>query len=304
MGYEDRDYYREEGKGAGAILPDTMFGKLIFVTVILYLMQIIITYPDMGNDGGRLSPVQEWLELRPTSVLQGQIWRLVTYVFVHPRQEVFSILFGMLLLYWLGNSIEPMIGSREFLRLYLTGALCSSLCHQGVATYYGAEIPMMGSGGAIMCLFMAFARYYPRAVIRIYWIFPIEVRWLAALYVIFDLHPVLLALSGDMPMTQAIGSLSHLGGGVFGFCYAHYRWRLEYWTSWPGDALLRIRRWWRRPRLRVLHPEMGGQPATRLEDEMDRILQKISSQGEVSLTEKERQILAEASRQLRSRKSV
>ena len=45
----------------------------------------------------------------------------------------------------------------------------------------------------------------PTATIRIFWFFPIEVRWIVILYVLFDLYPVLLTLSGDKIYVGHVG---------------------------------------------------------------------------------------------------
>ena len=53
--------------------------------------------------GMRVSVVQEWLELSPEkTILEGQLWRLVTCAFCHMRFGVWHILFNMLMLYWFG----------------------------------------------------------------------------------------------------------------------------------------------------------------------------------------------------------
>src|SRR5204863_317405 len=62
--------------------------------------------------------------------------------------------------------------------------------------------------------------------ICIFWFFPIEIRWLMLFYLIYDLHPVLLALSGDR-FSTGIAHAAHLGGLAFGFAYAKFDWRLE-----------------------------------------------------------------------------
>src|SRR5687768_7054846 len=47
----------------------------------------------------RVCIVHEWFDLKPSLVLRGQVWRLLTYSFCHDRMGVFHILFNMLFLY-------------------------------------------------------------------------------------------------------------------------------------------------------------------------------------------------------------
>ncbi len=66
----------------------------------------------------------------------------------------------------------------------------------GVELVTGSSIPAIGASGAVMAVVMLYAMHFPREPIRIIW-FSVEMRWLVLFYLIWDLHPVLLALAGD-----------------------------------------------------------------------------------------------------------
>ncbi len=143
----------------------------------------------------------------------------------------------MLFFYWFGSTLEVMYGSREFLLFYLSAALTASLAFVGLDLITGGAAPMIGASGAVMGVTMLFAIHYPRHVIYVMLIIPIEVRWLVCLYVIFDLHPVLLALAGDRQFT-GVAHAAHLGGLAFGFLYWKRGWRLEPLIQALADAPL------------------------------------------------------------------
>lgn len=242
----------------------------------------------------KVSIVQKWLELDARKVLRGQIWRLLTCAFCHDRLSVFHILFNMLFLWWFGITLERMYGSREFLLFYIAAALVASLAYVGLELATGSNIPAIGASGAVMGVTMLYACFYPRHTIRILFLIPVEIRWIVLFYVIFDLHPVLLALAGD-PQYTGVADAAHLGGLAFGFVYWKTSLRLEpYWDALtrlrlPGGRRLRVYReppaqYQRRPR----------RPAA--DDQVDQILQKISEQGLDSLTDQERRALEDASR--------
>ena len=101
---------------------------------------------------------------------------------------------------------------------------------------------------------------------------------------LFDLHPVLLALAGDRMFTGVVRHASHLGGLAFGFLYWRSGGRLEpvldrFPTARPGRKPMAFRELV----IRQFVPRDGG-----LTERIDEILKKISEQGTGSLTEAER----------------
>jgi hypothetical protein len=86
-----------------------------------------------------------------------------------------------------------------------------------------------------------------------------------------------------------------LGGAVFGFIY--YRTGLNLGRLIPRRLSMGAFRW--RPKLRIHDPEEAGKD---LNQQVDRILEKISRQGEASLTKSERRTLEEASRRYQRRR--
>ncbi len=337
MGLYDRDYYRA-GVTGQEIPPVCKW--LIIATVVVFLLQIFITRPmrpeDLrwpygppiapGPDSGerpapdtdqdephrdmpdlallpRVSLVEEWLQLDPNEVLRhGQVWRLVTCAFCHDRFGVWHILINMLFLYWFGRMLEPLYGSREFLLFYLAAAVVSSLSYIGLDLFTHESAPAIGASGAVMAVVVLYAIHHPRERIYVFMMIPVEIRWLVLLYVVYDLHPVLLALSGS-PVQTGVAHAAHLGGAAFGFVYWRHHLRLEDWLD-------RVRQWRKlrplrlRPRLRVYRPsEPPSEAAPRedLEGLVDKILAKIHEEGQSSLTEVERELLRMAGERYRKR---
>jgi membrane associated rhomboid family serine protease len=245
--------------------------------------------------GMRVSIVQEWLELDPKmTVERGQVWRLVTCAFCHNRYGVWHVLFNMLMLYWFGTRLERMYGSREFFLFYLVAVLCASLAYLALAYYTGSKIPAIGASGGVMGVMMLYTIYYPFETFLFCWLIPIPLWALLGLYIVFDLHPILLALAGDRLFT-GVAHAGHLGGLAFGFLYL-----------WSGVRLEGIfDRKWHTPRLRKVKPS-PVRPSIPQHDELaarvDEILEKISRQGKESLTEQEREVLNQASARYRGAK--
>jgi membrane associated rhomboid family serine protease len=248
--------------------------------------------------GMRRSIVQDWFELDPKkTVEQFQIWRLLTSAFCHERFGLWHILFNMLFLYWFGQRLERMYGSTEFLLFYLAAAVCASVAYVALAYYGGSKMPAIGASGAIMGVMMLYVIYYPFEQFLLFWFIPVPLWAMLAMYVLYDLHPVLLALAGERMFT-GVAHASHLGGLAFGFLYWRFGWRLEPLLERIAPATSgRKPRPSRRPVILKFEP-----PEDELGARVDAILKKISEHGRECLTDEERDILIDASAKYRGSK--
>ncbi|MFL5328163.1 MAG: rhomboid family intramembrane serine protease [Gemmataceae bacterium] len=334
VGFLDRDYYREKPTGSpiaawGVEFPVVKY--LIFLNVAVFLLQIFITQPirphfaygdpdaqelaEPDDEAGQKmrdridemlahvpsaqhSTVQEWLELDPVKTIKkGQVWRLVTSAFCHDRHNIWHIVFNMLMLYWFGRRLEQMYGSREFLLFYLAAAICGSLAYVGLAFYTHNLIPAIGASGAVMGVMMVYTIYYPNEEFLLFFLIPVPLWVLLGGYVIYDLHPILLTLSGERVFTQ-VAHAGHLGGLAFGFLYWRFGLRLD--VAFDRQPRRRVRRKtgpFREPVI-LSHPKRSE-----LADRVDEVLKKISEHGKESLTDDERALLDEASARYRGAKS-
>ena len=265
----------------------------------------------------KVSIVQDWLKLDTDKVLkQGQIWRLVTSAFCHDRFGIWHIAFNMLFLYWFGQFVEATYGSSEFLCFYIAAAVVASLAFIGLELVTGDRHAAIGASGAVMAVVCAFAMWNPDHTIRVYFLFPIPIRLLLLFYVLFDLHPVLLALSGT-GMSTGVAHSAHLGGLLFGYLYYKYDWRLlPYWnrTSNAVSGLVGASKL--RPKnkhLRIYSENQSNDRDSeslitektradlRFDDQLDAVLEKISESGQDSLTTREKKILTMGSERYRNR---
>ncbi len=358
MGIENRDYYREDSRQiyqpAGLADMPTACKRLLIATVVMFLVQIFFTRPatmpassdvpavdiniDINGDGvdeempaeyfeemspyrPRVSIAQEWLALDRNQVQRGQIWRVVTYAFCHNRFEVWHLIVNLLFLYWFGTRLEQMYGTREFTLFYFASAIVAGIAFLILDYQTGMGATTIGASGAVWGLVALYVIHHPYERINIYGLFPIEIRWLAVLYLVFDLHPILLAAGGDIWMQGGIARATHLGGAAFGFAYYYRSWRLApLWNRITGSKHIARALPKKTPlTVNVDSRETGKRtddrtddrnaptnpkidPSTkRLEAELDDVLDKIQSQGRESLTDEEVQVLEQASSRLRNR---
>ena len=149
------------------------------------------------------------LGLVPAAVVgELQIWRLVSYMFLHGG--LFHLLFNMLALWMIGTQLERIWGTRYFLKYYfVTGigaaalTVLFSLLPFDVTTQLYHEI-VIGASGAIYGLLLAYGLYYPDRLIY-YIVFPIPAKYFVLLIGIISLY-------GSMGGSSGVANATHLGG--------------------------------------------------------------------------------------------
>ena len=128
---------------------------------------------------GMLSPGGlGFLTMDPAAVLQGEIWRVVTYVLL-PTSGGIWLLISCLFYYWLGGALEQIWGSAKFTVYYLSGTLLTSLAALLALLIDGISLPISGAVYVNTALFFAYALYNPEAMVRINFIIPIKMKWVA-----------------------------------------------------------------------------------------------------------------------------
>ena len=309
MGIYDRDYYRREGPSfLGALTERGRVCKwLIAINIVVYIIQLMtikripglgIRIPGAAGDGDFTQAL--WLD--PDRVLaHGEVWRLLTYAFLHDTQDIWHILFNMFLLWWAGNEVEERYGGREFLLFYLTAAVAGGVVY--TATMLGQYRVAVGASGAVTAVLVLFACHNPHRTLLLFFVIPVP-AWLLVLGSVgYDFAVYVSQKASRVAVT------GHLGGALFGFLYYKWGWRLS--SLWPDFKSWRKRR--ARPKLRIYREEeqqapvaVGAPPDNdleHLEAKLDAVLEKMSQVGKENLTESERQILLRASEIYRRRRT-
>lgn len=152
-----------------------------------------------------LAPLQ-YLTLDTARVLQGEIWRLVTFLIIPPVTSPLYALFFLLFYYFIGTTLEARWGVRRFFLYYLLGALGAIL---------GALLTGAGTNVYLnLSLFFAFALLYPDYQINIYFIFPIKIKWIAMLNALYFLSQLVLQpLSYKASLLFSLANLFLFFGG-------------------------------------------------------------------------------------------
>jgi membrane associated rhomboid family serine protease len=307
MGVYDRDYYRSDRSGPwfGFSGRGQVVKWLIGVNVIVFIAQSMTL---VGRTGG---PITEWLALDVDQVLHGQVWRLLTYAFLHSSFN--HIFWNMLFLYFFGRDVEEIYGSREFLAFYLMAALAGGVGFM-IGDRLGVTGICLGASGAVMACLALSALHNPRQVILLFFVLPIPIWIFVVFWIVHDSYVLLMALryagQFDGPLGSSTAVAAHVAGAAFAYGYYRGGWRIM-------RTLDQIRAWHKRatgPRLRVYREEPVSAPTfsarppaaeadEQMEAKVDAVLEKVARQGQDSLTETEKQILLRASEVYRRRRT-
>ncbi len=183
----------------------TMVRMLIAWNVIFFLVQRLTS----GFVGGMGLDIVGYFGLIPISVWHGEVWRLVTYMFLHGG--FFHIAFNMLVLWMFGSQLEMVWGPRRFLKYYFITGIGAGITNAIIEQ--GSPIPIVGASGAIYGLLLAFGMFFPNRPVFLYLLFPIKAKYFV---IILGAVEFLTSIS---PGRDGIAHWAHLGGLLFGFLY-------------------------------------------------------------------------------------
>jgi membrane associated rhomboid family serine protease len=223
--------------------------------------------------------------LVPAEVLT-RPWTLITYQFLHSPAGLGHIFFNMLGLFFFGPRLEVRLGSRHFLGLYLISGLVGALVHilytMTPFSDGGMGIRMVGASGAVYGILLAYARYWPRDKILIWFVIPVEIRTAVIGLTLLSLW------SGLGPAGGNVAHFAHLGGFLGGWLYLR-------WMGHRSPAK-QFQRKVESPAVKMgerqLQDRWSSIEPTRLHEvnreEYDRIANQLREQGWSSLTDRQK----------------
>ena len=138
---------------------------VVFGQGILYALMMVM--PTLGYRLYRL------MTLTRSGLFSGQIWRLVTFIFVPPSSSPVFVIFSLYFYYMIGMSLERRWGKVKFNLYYFIGMLAAIVAC--LLTGYA------GNTFLNLSLFFAFAAMFPEEEVLLFMILPIKMKYLAVL---------------------------------------------------------------------------------------------------------------------------
>lgn len=327
MGIYDRDYVRQEnpggwggaggaGGGLGGMMrrrgPWTVNTWIILSNLIVFALSMTVFYrPNNAgrpwsilHEYGHFSTAKGFFEIVQTQsgnalVLNLQVWRLLTFQFLHSPETIWHILLNMFGLFIFGPMVEETLGRRKYLAFYLVCGIMGGVLYvflnllgmtglnvPGVLQS-DPRMPLVGASAGVFGVIMACAFIAPNTRVYLFGVVPIAMKWLAYGYVGLSLFNLLT--SGR----NAGGDAAHMGGAIAGYFFIRNSHHLLDFFDVLGNS--------KKPKgaKGPGRPGKSGKAKGKRspsEAEIDRILDKVSRKGIASLTAKEKKALEQASR--------
>jgi membrane associated rhomboid family serine protease len=222
--------------------------------------------------------------------LLARFWTPFSYMFLH--FDFWHIFVNMLWLYWFGRIFLEFLGSGKLLTVYLWGGLFGALffvLSYNIFPVFEAvcfEAYALGASASVMAVVMAVSFYVPRYTLNLLIFGRIRLIWIALIFLVID---VLL-----IPRGNAGGHIAHLGGALFGFLYA-ISLKKNFFKLRPFKHLFRPNPFKQKAKKKTTYnytnDERYNIQKKQEQEEIDRILDKISKQGYDVLSKKEKETL-------------
>ncbi len=296
------NYYRP-GFGGFSMFPPVI-KNLLIINVAVFFVQILGSEIIVSGDMALSQVLIKYFALIPIGVFSDTTfypWQLITYQFMHGGFG--HIFFNMFALWMFGMEIENMWGAKKFLTFYLLSGVVAGLCHLFISPLLGAApAPTIGASGAVYAVLIGFALFFPERYIFLYFLIPIKAKYLIGFLIVFEFLAINSAHSN-------IAHLAHLGGALTGFLFIWF----DKSSHIDLKAMIRRNRFKSSAssgtKYNIFNKDNDVQEAKyfdikdskddKLEvtqEEIDRILDKISQSGYQNLTAREKKILFEASK--------
>ncbi len=160
------------------------------------------------------------LTFNAAAVLRGQVWRLVTFIFIPESSGLWLFLF-LYFYYFIGSTLEREWGAGRFTIYYLTGMLMS-IIYGFIAYFVTGYSYSMTSNYINLSMFFAFATLFPDNMVLLFFFIPIKMKWLAIIDALYFVYAIIsnfaagMGLMSFLPLVAMLNYFLFCGVELFG----------------------------------------------------------------------------------------
>lgn len=201
---------RVQGRAAQALLA-VMGG--------VFLTQMVLAGVGLGGLANLLFVLDEQFYFKP--------WTILTSIFAHAGFNHFLI--NAIVLFFFGPSVEQIIGTKRFLKLFLIAGIAAGLTQVIVFAYllpaifpanplFGGPVGVVGASGGIMGLFGMLAVLAPTMRVLLFFVVPVPMWLITVGYALLDTYGAIIAIL-EPAAGGNVAHLAHLAGLAFGLAF-------------------------------------------------------------------------------------
>lgn len=133
--------------------------------------------------------LMSYLEFSPALIFKGQVWRLITFIFVPMDMSIWALLF-FYFYYWIGSTLEHEWGTARF-NIFIFSGIILTVIYGLVIYLITGQSASVGTYYIYLSMFFSFATLFPDVRVLFMFIIPIKIKWLAYLDAAFFVYAML-----------------------------------------------------------------------------------------------------------------
>ena len=141
-----------------------------------------------------------------------RVWQFVTSIFMHGGMN--HLFWNMFMLYMFGMTLERIMGTKNFLALFLAAGIVGNIGYVAFCVLTGSDDPAVGASGALYGIFACLAILMPNMRVHLLFCIPMKIvhalLFFAAIDIVF------------MSSNDNIAHAAHLAGLVAGLVFGFY----------------------------------------------------------------------------------
>lgn len=130
-----------------------------------------------------------FLWFHPELIMRGQVWRLITWVFIPLNDNLFFTAIMLYFYYFIGTTLEREWGAGKFTIYYLFGVLMN-LVYGFVMWYAFRSYAFLAPNYLNLSMFFAFAVLFPNQRIMLFFFIPVKIKWMAMINAAFFAYSI------------------------------------------------------------------------------------------------------------------
>ena len=256
---------------------------------------------------------RDWFNLSAENLMNGKVWTLFSYGFFHGT--LMHLLVNTLFLFLIGRLLETAIGTQKLLLLFIASVISGGIIW--AALHFNSNSSLVGASAGVVGMLIFFCLLNPNEPITLllFFLFPVTLKrkWIAFVTVGIDgilfINELQVILNKAPLEHQSVAHSAHLGGALGGYLFFKWLYRSTakrnrkqsrhtpelnpvetYVPSWTQKTVAAVTQ---KTRFKI---NMSNSADIRAE--VDRILDKINSDGFGALTEDEKRVLDKAGKNL------